>query len=127
MSTQWTHHSNAIEGSSLTEQETEAVVRGYSLSGNCFKEMKEVKNHLKAIKYIESLVRDKGMLTSAEIIETQALVLKETEEDMLAQGVKETAERRMRRLVREGRASGMSVSLSTVYITLISLIPKPNA
>jgi hypothetical protein len=37
---------------------------------------------------------------------SKALTLKEAEEEMLAAGIKETAERRYRRLLREGRQGG---------------------
>lgn len=54
-------------------------------------------------------VRPKGTGDEALLL---ALALKDTEDEMLANGVKETRVRHQRRLLREGRLSGMSYSFS---------------
>jgi hypothetical protein len=53
----------------------------------------------------------------------KALELKEREEEMLAAGIKETAGRRYRRLLREGRHGGTIFNPTFTYFTYLTLLP----
>ncbi len=56
----YTYNSNAIEGNTLTLQETKLVIReGITVSGKSLSEHLEAVNHPKAIAYIEGMIKDK--------------------------------------------------------------------
>lgn len=52
----WTYHSNAIEGNTLTLQETKVVLEGITIGGKSLREHFEVINHKEAIDYVEAIV-----------------------------------------------------------------------
>lgn len=49
---EWTYHSNAIEGNTLTLQETKVVLGGITVGGKTIKEHIEIINHQEAIQCV---------------------------------------------------------------------------
>lgn len=69
----YTYNTNAIEGNTLTHQETKLVIReGLTIRGKSLSEHLEAKNHPKAIAYIETLIHkplnEQNILTLHSII-----------------------------------------------------------
>ncbi|MDF2670881.1 MAG: Filamentation induced by cAMP protein Fic, partial [Paenibacillus sp.] len=52
----WTYHSNAIEGNTLTLSVTRVVLEGITIGGKTIHEHLEVINHKEAIVYVEESV-----------------------------------------------------------------------
>lgn len=78
---EWTHHSNAIEGNTLTLHETKLVLEeGLTIGGKTLREHFEVINHAEAIDYIEELVEQKAPLTEQVIKDIHSLILKNIDE-----------------------------------------------
>ena len=63
----WTYHSNAIEGNTLTLQETKVVLEGITIGGRSMREHLEAINHREAIRFLETLVAEGGPLREADI------------------------------------------------------------
>ena len=60
----WTYNSNAIEGNTLTLQETEIVINsGITIGGKTVNEHFEAINHKKGIDYLKLFVEEKGRIT----------------------------------------------------------------
>ena len=55
---QWTYHSNAIEGNTLTLKETKVVFEGITVGGKTLREHFEAIGHKEAILYVED-IKDK--------------------------------------------------------------------
>jgi len=72
----WTYHSNAIEGNTLTINETKVVLEGITVGGKSLREHFEAINHKDAILYLEGLVQKKEDLTERVIKEIHYLILK---------------------------------------------------
>jgi Fic family protein len=72
----WTYNSNAIEGNTLTLQETKVALEGITVGGKTMREHFEAINHKEAILYVESLVQENTPLSEWEIKSIHALVLK---------------------------------------------------
>ena len=72
----WTYHSNAIEGNTLTLNETKVVLEGITIGGKSLREHFEVINHRDAILYVEDLVRSQAALSEWQIRNLHQLVLK---------------------------------------------------
>ena len=72
----WTYHSNAIEGNTLTINETKVVLEGITVGGKSLREHFEVINHRDAILYLEGLVQDKEELSERVVKEINYLILK---------------------------------------------------
>ena len=53
---QWTYHSNAIEGNTLTLKETKVALEGITIGGKTLREHFEAINHRDAILMVEELV-----------------------------------------------------------------------
>ena len=53
---EWTYHSNAIEGNTLTLRETKVVLEGITVGGKTLREHFEAINHRDAIGYVEEIV-----------------------------------------------------------------------
>jgi Fic family protein len=53
----WTNHSNAIEGNTLTLQETKVAPEGITIGGKSIREHREAVNHKNAILMLEDLVQ----------------------------------------------------------------------
>ncbi len=72
----WTYNSNAIEGNTLTLQETKVALEGITIGGKTMREHFEAINHKEAILYVESLMQENKGLSEWEIKSIHALVLK---------------------------------------------------
>lgn len=54
---EWTYNTNAIEGNTLTMNETKVVLEGIKVGGKTLREHLEVINHRDAISYVEEIVQ----------------------------------------------------------------------
>lgn len=72
----WTYHSNAIEGNTLTLRETKVVLEGITVGGKSLREHFEAINHRDAILYVEEIVAKREALTEWQIRNIHRLVLK---------------------------------------------------
>ena len=72
----WTYNSNAIEGNTLTLNETKVVLEGITVGGKSMREHFEAINHREAIYFVESLVQNGEPLTEYSIKSLHALILK---------------------------------------------------
>ena len=74
----WTYHSNAIEGNSLTQGETEMfLMEGLTAKGKPLKDHLDLRGHSNAVNYLLELVREKEVLTEAAIRELHKVLLVE--------------------------------------------------
>ena len=73
---EWTYNSNAIEGNTLTLQETKVALEGVTIGGKTLREHFEAISHKEAILFIEELVQKKETLSEFDIKSIHALVLK---------------------------------------------------
>ncbi|WP_077210437.1 Fic family protein [Bacillus dakarensis] len=73
---EWTYNTNAIEGNTLTMNETKVVLEGITVGGKTMREHLEVINHRDAISYVEELVQKKESLSEWQIKNLHRLVLK---------------------------------------------------
>jgi Fic family protein len=79
---EWTYNSNAIEGNTLTLQETRLVLeQGITIKGRNLREHFEAKNHEKAIHFVEELARPKYTLNEKDIFSIHRLVLENIESE----------------------------------------------
>lgn len=74
---EWTYHSNAIEGNTLTMSETKAVLEGITIGGKTMVEHLETINHRDAILFIEDIVSHDEPLSEWNIKNIHALILKQ--------------------------------------------------
>lgn len=74
---EWTYHSNAIEGNTLTMSETKVVLEGMTVGGKTMVEHLETINHRDAIFFIEDLISDKKPMSQWNIRSIHSLILKE--------------------------------------------------
>jgi len=72
----WTYNSNAIEGNSLTLNETKVALEGITIGGKNLREHFEAINHKDAILFVESLVQKGEKLSEYSIKSLHALILK---------------------------------------------------
>lgn len=72
----WTYNSNAIEGNTLTLQETKVALEGITVGGKTLREHFEAINHRDAILFIEELVKKKELLCELDIKSIHSLILK---------------------------------------------------
>ncbi|WP_010261900.1 Fic family protein [Treponema primitia] len=74
---EWTYNSNAIEGNTLSLQETELVInRGLTIGNKTLKEHFEAINHKDGIEYLYALIKKKKILDESAILEIHKLILK---------------------------------------------------
>lgn len=73
---EWTYHSNAIEGNTLTLRETKVVLEGITVGGKSLREHFEATNHRDAILYVEDIVSKAEVLSEWQIRNIHGLVLK---------------------------------------------------
>lgn len=73
---EWTYNTNAIEGNTLTMNETKVVLEGITVGGKTLSEHLEVINHQNAIIYVEEIVQKKELLSEWQIKNLHRLVLK---------------------------------------------------
>lgn len=72
----WTYNSNAIEGNTLTLQETKIAFEGITVGGKTLREHFEAINHKEAILFIEGLAIKNELLSELDIKQTHSLILK---------------------------------------------------
>lgn len=73
---EWTYNSNAIEGNTITLQETMLILKeGLTISGKSMREHLEVTNHKNAIDYLNELLKKVEPITQRDILSIHALVL----------------------------------------------------
>lgn len=73
---EWTYNSNAIEGNTLTLKETALILRqGITIKGKSLREHYEAKNHEKAIKCLEDLVKKRAILDEDALLTIHKLIL----------------------------------------------------
>lgn len=73
---EWTYNSNAIEGNTLTINETKVVLEGITIGGKTMREHLEVINHRDAIVLVEEMVKKREFLSEWQIKNIHQLVLK---------------------------------------------------
>jgi Fic family protein len=74
---EWTYNSNAIEGNTLTLQETELVInRGLTIGNKTLKEHFEAVNHKDSIQFLYNVVKKKQGLDEKTIQQIHNLILK---------------------------------------------------
>ncbi len=73
---EWTYHSNAIEGNTLSLKETKVVLEGITVGGKSMREHLEAINHREAIDYVETIVSGEETLSEWQIKNIHQLVLK---------------------------------------------------
>ncbi|WP_018605550.1 Fic family protein [Uliginosibacterium gangwonense] len=72
----WTYHSNAIEGNTLTLRETKVVLEGIAIGGKSMQEHFEAINHNEAIRFVEEQARIQDPLATWQIQQIHSLILK---------------------------------------------------
>lgn len=80
---EWTYHSNAIEGSTLTLRETRLVLEhGVTVGGRSLREHLEAKNHEAAIRFLERLIQSRHrMVRERDLLDLHAIISKGIEEE----------------------------------------------
>ncbi len=73
---EWTYNSNAIEGNTLTLNETKVVLEGITIGGKPMREHFEAINHKEAIDYVEAVVTNDEPFTEHLIKSIHQLILK---------------------------------------------------
>jgi Fic family protein len=75
---EWSYHSNRIEGSSLSYENTILLlIHGRTKGDHFFREYEEMKGHDKAIEYIRELSQENRHLTESDIRDVNKILLKE--------------------------------------------------
>lgn len=77
----WTYHSNAIEGNTLTLQETKVALEGITIGGKLLREHFEAINHKDAIFFIEKLAAKDEALSEYTIKQIHSLILKNIDDE----------------------------------------------
>lgn len=73
----FTYHSNAIEGNTLTQSETEMILeKGITVGGKTLREHLEVVGHKEAIDYIEELAQTATPIGEREIKDLHSMVMR---------------------------------------------------
>ncbi len=79
---EWTYNSNSIEGNTLSLRETQLVLQeGITIRGKSLREHFEAINHEKAIDYLYTLVNDKYVLRSIDILSLHGLVMRNVDDE----------------------------------------------
>lgn len=78
---EFTYNSNAIEGNTLTLQETAMVLQGVTIDQKPLKDHLEAVGHKAAFVYVKSLVSDGNAIIEREIKQIHSLVLMDKPED----------------------------------------------
>ncbi|RSL29972.1 Fic family protein [Salibacterium salarium] len=73
---EWTYNTNAIEGNTLTINETKVVLEGITVGGKMLREHLEVVNHRDAIHFVEEIVQKDEPLSEWQMKSLHHLVLK---------------------------------------------------
>ncbi|MFN0318478.1 MAG: Fic family protein [Burkholderiales bacterium] len=81
---EWTHHSTAIEGNSLTEGETAFVIgEGLTIAGKSLKDHQEVMGHARAIDLVMELVEANREIAEADLFVMHGAVQTGVEIDIM--------------------------------------------
>jgi Fic family protein len=73
---EWIYNSNAIEGSTITLQETRLILEtGLTVGGRSLREHFEVTNHKEAIQYVENLVQNTEPISAFHVRQIHKLIL----------------------------------------------------
>lgn len=80
----WTYHSNAIEGNTLTLKETRVALEGITVGGKTLREHFEAINHRDAILLLEEQVQQQSQITEWLIKSLHQLVLKNIDDENAA-------------------------------------------
>lgn len=75
------YNSNAIEGNTLTKQETKTIYEGISVGNKKLREIFEVSNHKKAIEYVEQLLVEKQDINHYSLCGIHQYILKNIDDD----------------------------------------------
>jgi Fic family protein len=76
MAVEWTYHSNAIEGSTLTLRETQFILEtGLTVGGKSLREHFEVINHREAVAYVQDLAGGEEPITPFHVRQIHKLVM----------------------------------------------------
>ncbi|GIN73900.1 cell division protein Fic [Bacillus sp. J14TS2] len=78
---EWTYNTNAIEGNTLTLNETKVVLEGITIDGKTMREHLEVINHRDAVKCVEEIVQRDEPLSEWQIKNLHRLILKGIDDD----------------------------------------------
>ena len=78
---EWTYHSNAIEGNTLTLKETKVVLEGITVGGKSMREHFEAINHREAIAWVESIVGRQEPFSEHLVKSIHQLLLKNIDGD----------------------------------------------
>lgn len=71
-----TYTSNAIEGNTLTRQETALIIeKGLSIGGKTLKEILEAKNHNNALNWIKDFAKKNKIISEKDILHIHSLIL----------------------------------------------------
>ncbi len=82
LSVEWTYHSNAIEGNTLTLPETQAVIEdGITVKGKSLREHLEAVNHYEAIEKVVALAQPGTTISEKVLLDIHALVLQKIEKE----------------------------------------------
>ena len=76
-----TYNSTAIEGNTLTLQETSLVLQGITIDQKPLKDHLEAVGYKEAFEYIEQLAKENNPLTESDICSVHSLVLAHRQED----------------------------------------------
>ncbi|WP_109022147.1 Fic family protein [Leptospira kobayashii] len=79
---EWTYNSNAIEGNTLSLQETDLVLRqGITIGNKSLREHFEVINHKEGIDYLEKVIKKKTSISLNLIREIHGIILKNIDDE----------------------------------------------
>jgi len=82
MRLEWTYHSNALEGNTLTLRETQVVLEGLTIGGGkTLREHLEAVNHAHAVDYLEGLVKRDEPLTQVVARQLHSLILRGVDDE----------------------------------------------
>lgn len=82
LSIEWSHNSTAIEGNSLTLQETKVVIEeGLTIGGKSLREHFEIINHEEAIDFIDLIVREDHHVEKRIILDLHQIVMRNIDRD----------------------------------------------
>lgn len=79
---EWTYNSNAIEGNTISLNETKLVLeQGITVRGKSLREHFEIYNHEKAIRYLYSLVNEPFPIRCIDMLKLHELVMQNIEDE----------------------------------------------
>ena len=96
---EWTYNSNAIEGNTLSLEETAFFIkRGLTVRGKSMVEHLEAQNHVEAVRFLQEVVKGQRPLTEGLIKELHALLMRGIDWVWIG-----PSDRRVRRATRPGQ------------------------